>query len=297
MVVSSTARSDDALVEVRGRRLRVAVRRSRASASTGPPLLLINGIGAPLELLDPFVAALPVDREVVRFDPPGIGGSPDAALPYHLTTFTPVIGDLVRVLGHDRVDVLGYSWGGQLAQQLAVTRPALVRRLVLVATATGVLSVPASPRVLSRFLHPRFPKDPAEAVRVAAALYGGTVRSHPERAAAVLALIGASLRTHRRGYNQQLTAAAGWTSLPLLRMVRARTLVVAGDDDPIIPWANARLLAAGIPGAHLYRHPGGHLAIATEAAELAGVVERFLAQPESRSPWRTPHSPPGGSDS
>jgi len=72
-------------------------------------------------------------------------------LPYHLTTFAPVVGDLVTALGHDRVDVLGYSWGGELAQQLAVARPAQVRRLVLVATTTGALSVPASPRVLSRF--------------------------------------------------------------------------------------------------------------------------------------------------
>jgi poly(3-hydroxyalkanoate) depolymerase len=275
---ASTFRSDDTLVSVRGRRLRVVVRRA-SGTSAGPPLLLVNGIGAPLELLDPFVAALPGDREVIRFDPPGIGGSPEAPLPYHLTTLAPLVGDVVRALGHDRVDLLGYSWGGQLAQQLAIVRPALVRRLVLMGTSTGVLSVPANPRVLARFLVPRVPSDPAAAVRVAANLYGGTVRTHPERAAAALLLIGESLRSHRRGYDQQLTAMAGWTSLPLLRLIRARTLVVAGDDDPIVPRANAPLLRLGIPDARLHRHPGGHLAIVTEAEELASVVERFLAAP------------------
>jgi poly(3-hydroxyalkanoate) depolymerase len=281
MDVSATARSDEALVEVRGRRLRVAVRPS--ATRTGPPLLLLNGIGAPLELLDPFVAALPADRAVVRIDPPGIGGSPEATLPYHLTTLAPVVGDLMRALGHEQADVLGYSWGGELAQQLAVTRPALVRRLVLVATATGALSVPANPRVLARLLLPRPPADPAEAARVAAELYGGTVRTHPERAAAALALIGSSLRAHRRGYVQQLLAVLGWTSLPVLRLIRARTLVVAGDDDPIIPRANAPILAHGIPDARLHRHPGGHLAIVTEAEELAGVVAEFLAEPPRQS--------------
>ena len=264
----------------------------RATTASAPPLLLLNGIGAPLELLDPLVDALPSGREVIRLDPPGIGGSPDAALPYHLTTFAPVVADLVRALGHDRVDVLGYSWGGELAQQLAVSSPALVRRLVLVATSTGALSVPASPRVLTRFLFPRPPNDPAAALRVATELYGGTVRSHPERAAAALTVIGASLRAHQRGYHHQLAATAGWTSLPVLRLIRARTLVVAGDDDPIIPRANATVLGRGIPGARVHRHPGGHLAIVTEAEELAAVVEGFLAEPPRHSP-----SSPGGSDS
>ena len=265
----------DELVAVRGRRLRVRIRRAQAPA--GPPLLVLNGIGAALDLLDPFVDALPADREVIRLDPPGIGGSPDVVLPYHLTTFAPVVGDLVTALGHDRVDVLGYSWGGELAQQLAVARPAQVRRLVLVATTTGALSVPASPRVLSRFFLPRWPDDPAAALAVAADLYGGTVRSHPERAAAALESIAGGLHRSRRGYALQLAATVGWTSLPVLRLIRAPTLVVAGDDDPIIPPLNATILGRGIPDARVVHHPGGHLAIVTEAQELAGAVEEFLA--------------------
>jgi len=267
----------DELVTVRGRRLRVQVRRPQSVS--GPPLLVLNGIGAALDLLDPFVDALPPDREIVRLDPPGIGGSPNVLLPYHLTTFAPVVGDLVTALDHGRVDVLGYSWGGELAQQLAVARPAQVRRLVLVATTTGALSVPASPRVLSRFFLPRRPDDPAAALAVAADLYGGTVRTHPERAAAALESIAGSLHRSRRGYALQLAATVGWTSLPVLRLIRAPTLVVAGDDDPIIPPLNATILGRGIPDARVVHHPGGHLAIVTEAQELAGAVEEFLAAP------------------
>jgi poly(3-hydroxyalkanoate) depolymerase len=270
----------DEIVTVRGRRLRVAVR--RPATPVGPPLLVLNGIGAALDVLDPFVDALPADLEVVRLDPPGIGGSPDALTPYHLTTFAPVVGDLVARLGHDRVDVLGYSWGGALAQQLAVARPKQVRRLVLVATTTGSLSVPASPRVLGRFFNPRWPQDPAAAAAVAGDFYGGTVRTRPQLAAGVLAAIADSVQHHRRGYAQQLAATVGWTSLPLLRLVRARTLIVAGDDDPIIPTLNATILSRGIPDARVHHHPGGHLAIVTEARELAAVVAGFLSDNE---PW------------
>jgi pimeloyl-ACP methyl ester carboxylesterase len=65
----------------------------------------------------------------------------------------------------------------------------------------------------------------------------------------------------------------------VLRLIRARTLVVAGEDDPVIPRPNAVILTRCIPDARLHRHPGGHLAIVTEAAELAAVVEGFLAEP------------------
>ena len=283
----------DQIVTVRGRRLRVQVRRPQAVS--GPPLLVINGIGAALDLLDPFVDALPADREVVRFDPPGVGGSPDVLLPYHLTTFAPIVGDLIAELGYGRVDVLGYSWGGALAQQLAVVRAAQVRRLVLVATTTGALAVPAGPRVLCRFLNPRWMRNPAAALAAASEFYGGTVRTHPERAAATLAGIAHSLHRSRRGYAQQLAAIVGWTSLPVLRLIRARTLVVAGDDDPIIPALNATILSRGIPDARVHRHPGGHLAIVTEAPELAAVTAEFLGGRDPRDAAYL--SPPGGIDS
>ena len=75
------------------------------------------------------------------------------------------------------------------------------------------------------------------------------------------------------GYLYQLTAAAGWTRLPFLPVIRQPALVVAGDDDPIIPLANARLMNLLIPRSRLHIYHGGHLDLATEAAELALVVD------------------------
>jgi pimeloyl-ACP methyl ester carboxylesterase len=119
---------------------------------------------------------------------------------------------------------------------------------------------------------------------VAGLLYGGTVRDDP--GAAARALHAASRLGPRRGYYFQLAASAGWSSLPFLRLIRQPTLVVAGDDDPIIPAVNARIMARGIPNARLHLYHGGHLALVTEATELAPVVEGFLDEPEQAQPAR-----------
>jgi pimeloyl-ACP methyl ester carboxylesterase len=81
------------------------------------------------------------------------------------------------------------------------------------------------------------------------------------------------------GYMYQLTAGAGWTSVPFLPMLRQPTLILAGDDDPIIPLANARLMHLLIPKSRLHVYHGGHLGLVTEATELAPVVDGFLAVP------------------
>jgi len=164
------------ILTVGGRALRVAVREGNPG---WPPLLLCNGIGASLEVLQPFVDALDPRRPVIRFDMPGIGGSPAPVVPYHLGTSAPLLAGLLDQLGHRQADVLGISWGGGLAQQFALSRPDRVRRLVLVATGPGALMVPGHPRVLLRLLTPRRHRDPGHAARIVGELYGGSARQDP----------------------------------------------------------------------------------------------------------------------
>ena len=88
-----------------------------------------------------------------------------------------------------------------------------------------------------------------------------------------------------RGCLYQHAAGLGWTSLPFLRLIRQPTLVLAGNDDPIIPLANAKILAALIPSARLHVYNGGYLELVTRPGLLAPVVAGFLAQggpPEGR---------------
>jgi poly(3-hydroxyalkanoate) depolymerase len=260
-------------VTAAGRTLRVAVR--PGTDGSVPPLLLMNGIGASLEVLQPFVDALDPRRTAIRFDVPGVGGSPRPVLPYNLATFSPVVARALTRLGFDgAIDVLGLSWGGGLAQHFAVQHRSRCRRLVLAASATGSLMVPANPRVLARMLTPRRHRDPDYARSIAGEIYGGTMRTDPERAAR--ALHAGTRLGPRRGYYYQLAASTGWTSLPFLKLIRQPTLIVAGDDDPIVPVVNARIMARLLPDARLHVYSGGHIALITEAKELAPVIEEFL---------------------
>jgi len=267
-------------VTVGGKPLRVAITPGRSEAGDPPrlPLLLINGIGARLELLEPFVTALDPAVEVIRFDPPGIGGSPLPSRPYRFGGLCRLIADMLTELGYDRVDVLGISWGGGVAQHFAAVQRTRCRRLVLVSTATGALMVPARPSVLATMVTPRRYTDRAYLEEHAARLYGGSARSEPGR-------VTAAMNAHNRvgsprGYLYQLLAGAGWTSLPFLPMLTQPTLIVSGDDDPIIPLANARIMHRLIPHSTLPVFQGRHLGLVTEAAQVAPVISHFLAAAE-----------------
>jgi poly(3-hydroxyalkanoate) depolymerase len=238
---------------------------------------LINGIGASLELLQPLVDALDPALDVIRFDPPGVGGSPLPAAPYRFTGLCSLVARMLTTLGYDQADVLGISWGGAVAQHFAAFQRSRCRRLVLVSTATGALMVPARPAVLARMVTPRRYLDPGYLERAAPELYGGSARTDAPRVAAAM---HANNRVGSpRGYLYQLAAGAGWTSVPFLPLIRQPTLIMSGDDDPIIPVANARLMNRLIPGSQLHIYHGGHLGLVTEAAELAPVVDRFLTAP------------------
>jgi poly(3-hydroxyalkanoate) depolymerase len=266
--------SVERLIPVLGQQIRVNVRKGR-----GVPLVLCNGIGAGLEVLDPLVERLHPDTTVVRFDVPGSGGSPNSRLPYAFPYLAAALGRLLTELGFDcRVDVLGFSWGGALAQQFAFQNPRRCRRLILVSTGTGAVMVPGGPAVLAKMLTPRRFLDHDYASVIAGALYGGTVRTDPT---AVKQLFDRRLMAGSRvGYLHQLLAGAVWTSLFALPLIRQQTLIVAGLDDPIIPVVNAKVMARLLPHATLHLHAGGHVDMITNAAELAPVIESFRHQPD-----------------
>ena len=262
-------------VAVGAQRIRVNIRRG-----SGVPLVLCNGIGASLEVLDPLVERLDPDSTVVRFDVPGTGGSPTSAVPYAFPYLAWVLGRALSKLGIGVVDVLGLSWGGALAQQFAFQNPRRCRRLVLAATGTGVLMVPGRPWILAKLLTPRRFSDAGYAASVAGELYGGTVRTHGDD---VAHLFAQQLHAGSKiGYLHQLLAGAIWTSLFGLPAVRQDTLIVAGTDDPIIPVINAHIMNALLPHSRLHLHSGGHIDLVHNAAELAPVVGRFLREPGQR---------------
>ena len=252
--------------------LRVGIRPlAPGSAAAGPPMLLFNGIGANMELAGLLMSKLDA-VETLIFDVPGAGKSPPPKFPYRLFTIARLARKLLDTLGYGTVDVMGVSWGGALAQQFAIQYPKRVRRLVLAATAMGVM-LPGHPRVLLKMVNPRRYLDKGYMKRVAPELYGGDLRNNPD---AIKLFTDHAHGGHPTGYKYQMLAMLGWTSLPWLWRIKHSTLVLAGNDDPLVPLANARLLARMIPGARLEILDDGHLFLVTRPQESARMIEDFL---------------------
>jgi poly(3-hydroxyoctanoate) depolymerase len=263
-VSSSTSQ----FVTVDGLRLRVRIRGS------GPPLLLVMGLGGSIELWDPFVDAIE-GRETIAYDAPGTGESDVPRRPLRMRKLAALAEGLVSRLGYDCVDVLGVSLGGAVAQQLAFQAQERVGRLILAATACGLGAVPGNPLALAMLLTPYRYYSKRYLNLVAPFLYGGGARRRS------LMDQQAAARLHRppslRGYYIQIMATVGWSSLRFLGKIQQPTLVMAGDDDPIVPLTNGRILARRIPDARLHVvKGGGHLFLLDRARESAAVIEQFL---------------------
>ena len=238
----STVRSsavDTWLKSVQG--LQIAVR----VQGEGDPLLLINGMTRPLQSWEPFTRVLR-GRTVVSFDAPGVGDSPTPVLPLSIPRLAALAVAVLDAAGLDQADVLGFSHGGAVAQQLAGDFPGRLRRLVLVATSCGVGATPGRRR---------------DALIGLGSPAGATPWPRPD----AMGLLWHSL------------AFSNWSSIPFLGAIAAPTLVVSGTRDRVVPPANSRVLAGRIPDASLVMLPGGHdLLRADRAGALAGVVEDFL---------------------
>ncbi len=258
-------------VDVDGVRLRVAIR------GTGQPLLMLMGIGGNLEMWGPFEDALDGKTlQTITVDAPGTGSSTPYRFPRRMSGLASTMDQMLDVLGYREVDLLGISFGGVLAQQLAYQAPHRIRRLVLAATGPGLGGVPGSPRVLLAMATPRRYTQPDYFRRIAGDIYGGLARRDPD------AILHGSLARFAhapslRGYLSQVYAIAGWTSIPWLRRLSQPTLVLSGDDDPIVPLVNGRILNRLTPSSRLHVvHGGGHLFLLERPDEMAAVVTEFL---------------------
>lgn len=256
-------------VDVDGVRLRVGIRPGK-----GRPLLLFNGIGANLDLVQPFADAMD-EEELIIFDMPGAGGSPALKLPRRFSGLAKLTVKLLDRLGYLRpLNIAGVSWGGAMAQQFALQYPERTNRLILAATSAGAMALPARPAVLRRMATPQRYFSRSYLATVAPQIYGGLMRRRPDLIDRHGTL---TRRPSLRGYFYQLAAGFGWTSAYRLYKLRAPTLVLGGDDDPIMPLVNTRLLYWLIPKSYLHVvRGGGHLFMVVRAHECAAIIRRFL---------------------
>lgn len=236
------------------------------------PLLVFNGIGMNMDVLEPLAGML-AERPVLMIDPPGIGASPDPVLPYTPGMAAGWATELLDRYGIERVDVLGFSWGGAIAQQFAIRHGRRVRRLVLAAIGPGVPMVPGNPATLRHMADPHWMRGLLKEPKRAAFLGVGP----SDRKALTPAFLKRLKLPGPRGYLYQLGALAGWTSALALPLLDKPTLVVMGEDDQIVPLANGQMLAALIPHARLEVIAGaGHLFMFSHPQEFVRHLREFL---------------------
>jgi pimeloyl-ACP methyl ester carboxylesterase len=250
---------------VRGLRTRVQVR------GEGPPLLLIMGIWGELEAWDPLLAELPGFR-TIAFDAPGIGETELPSVPLSLPALAQFAAGVLDAVGVRRAHVLGVSFGGIVAQQLAVASPDRVDRLVLASTSSGVLHVPGQASALLSLLAPSFSRS-LNGARDAGSVFGGRIRRQPE----LVAQLGLHVPRSLPAYLHRMSGLTGWLGLPWA--IRAPTLVLTGGDDPIVPASNSRILASCVPNARLHVvRDGGHLLLFDSPRQVAPIIAGFLGR-------------------
>jgi poly(3-hydroxyalkanoate) depolymerase len=241
----------------------------------GRPLLLVPGIGCSAEMWAPFVDYFP-NRRVISFDAPGAGRSSTPLCPIPVASLAALAGAVLDSRGVDCTDVIGFSYGGAIAQQLAYEYPERVRRLVLAATNCGLGAFFGKPQAMVAMATPLRFYSATYFESVAADVYGGVTGRDPAKRSSAS---GARRRLppSSYGYAMQLLGGIGWSSWGFLPQIPHETLVVNGDDDPLVPVANARMLAARIPRAKLeVVERAGHLLLWDEPERIAPQIGRFV---------------------
>jgi pimeloyl-ACP methyl ester carboxylesterase len=235
----------------------------------GTPLLLLNYFAANLDKWDPKVTnGFAADRGVILFDYPGIGGS-SGETPSTVAALTKGCVEFCRALNLTRFDVLGFSLGGMIAQQLAADHPEMVRRIILSGTGprggegmVSDLSVDElddeASLIMNAFFTQSEPSKAAGRAYIERLKFRAENRDAPVSKQAALA---------------EAAAIREWGVIPqtdrfaMLGQIHHPTLIVHGSKDVVIMPINAFLLAENLPNAQLIMYPDASHAAFSQYAE------------------------------
>ena len=238
----------------------------RSSAGGRTPLLLVEGLGGDIPGWRRNLPVLSAARPVIAFDLRGNGRSTMRDEPVTMATFVDDAVALLDSLGVPRADVYGQSFGGMVAQEMALSHPDRVRSLVLAATHAG-------PAHEARQAGPsKVPKG-----RPYLALFSEAfAREHPDHVAEDI-LVGSQQPQAPFAGRRQWAAMQGFDSFDRLPSLDVPALVLHGTEDRLVPVENARVLAERIPRAELVLLEGaGHVYHSEQPDRADAAVLRFL---------------------
>ena len=248
-------------------------------SGSGPPLLYCNGSGTTIEtsrlIFDPFTK----DFDFVVHDARGLGRTEIPSPPYTMADYAADAAALADHLGWSTFRLVGISFGGMVAQEIAVTWPERVERLALLCTSAGGEAGSSYP------LHELAVLPPEEAIARGALLLDTRftptwLAEHPNDQALVdlLAQRQAAPTTEeqQRGIAAQMGARAGHDVSGRLGRITCPTFVAAGRFDGIAPPPNSEAIVARIPGSELHLYDGGHAFMAQDPTAFPEILT-FLA--------------------
>jgi pimeloyl-ACP methyl ester carboxylesterase len=245
----------------------------------GDPVLFINGLGANVEMWGPAQERLARTARTIAFDAPGMGRSRTSPVVLPHPALATMICRLLDALEVDRCDVVGYSFGGTVAQQLARQAPDRVRRMALVGTSCGWGSVPATARAVVLISTPLryYSRRVLEQTNHLLDSASSDRESDTWRSQADARLRYPPTLT---GYTQQLIAGATWSSLHWVSTLHTPTLVLAGGQDQIVPPANGALLSHLMFESRLHLLPEeGHLMLFDPDSDAHDLLADFFSSP------------------
>ena len=243
----------------------------------GTPLLLLNHIGASrLGWHDEFLAALEAHFTLILSDHRGTGNSDKPDAPYTLHDLARDTVGILDTLKQQRVHLLGQSMGGAVAQEVVLLAPERVDHLVLVSTCCGArMSVPADPAVRQRFAR-REGLSREERIKRVLPVYYSQAFIATHEAWLVAFTIRGTQETPPHTLVRQTAAVQQFDSYDRLPAIQQPTLIIHGTADPIIPCANAQILAERLPHARVELMPGvGHVPMTEQPHGVADIVRAF----------------------
>jgi pimeloyl-ACP methyl ester carboxylesterase len=259
----------------------------------GEPILLVSGAGGDMNAWDPStLEVLSSNHTVIVFDNRGVGNTTTGSKPFSIQQFANDTAGLLDALKIRNADVLGYSMGSFIAQQLTVMNPEKVNRLVLVAASCGGKeAIPQSPQlqkmasdIANKFLNNISVSQEEMKSLISVSLGSGWIRLHPEslenipEAKDLLSSI-----TPNNNLKQvkavQSWFATNWSGIcSQLTKISNPTLVIIGTDDVAVPTANSLVIAGKIPGAWLVQiKDAGHAIPSQYPDKINRVLQTFLS--------------------
>jgi len=268
--------ANESLGEVQVDGAHIAYRR----IGTGQPLVILNGFAATSADWDPaFTYGLASSNELILVDNRGIGQSTDDGRPFDIAQLADDALRVVEALGITRVNVLGWSMGGFIAQMLTVQHPGRVSKLILLSTNAGGADADLTSAAVWSKLIDMSGTPHEQARRLLSLLFPGDVaesiyREFGDTVAAARARLSSNL------VNRQIAAMEAWHGTGVntrLRQINMPVLVATGTADVVIPPSNALRLVNAIPGAWLAQfNGGGHAFMAQFPHPLADLINSFL---------------------